>query len=94
MDVKIGGMVMIVPTFLAAVFLTYISRAHRSELFHNLAVTAWITANAIWMIGEFYFKDTLRPYAIVFFILGLLVIAFYYLFLYKKDIAEGNELNS
>jgi hypothetical protein len=41
-------------------------------------------ANTIWMIGEFFFDDTLRPYSIVFFLAGLLLIFYFYLFVYKK----------
>jgi hypothetical protein len=36
------------------------------------------------MIGEFYFDDAFRPYSIVFFIAGLLLIIYFYLFVYKK----------
>jgi hypothetical protein len=30
------------------------------------------------MIGEFFFKDTLRPVAAVFFVIGLLLVSVYY----------------
>ncbi|UPT66212.1 MAG: hypothetical protein M0D57_17275 [Sphingobacteriales bacterium JAD_PAG50586_3] len=85
MDFHVGGIIMLVPTFLAALHIIWLSRANRTDLFHNIAVGCWITANGIWMIGEFFFKDTLRPYAIVFFIIGLLTIAAYYLFFHKKE---------
>ena len=49
------------------------------ELLHSLAVVFWITANGIWMVGEFYFKDGSRGLAIPFFIAGLVCVAFYYL---------------
>lgn len=89
-DFHIAGVIMVVPTFLAAVHITWLSRKNRMELFHNMAVSSWIIANGIWMIGEFFFKDTLRPYSIIFFAIGLLVIAIYYIFLYKKeDAAEA-----
>jgi glucose dehydrogenase len=93
LDYKIAGMVMIVPTFLAAFVIVWLGRANRADLFHNAAVCSWITANGIWMIGEFFYNDTLRPYAIVFFILGLSLIAFYYLFLHKKE-EEPTETDS
>lgn len=88
MDYKIPGMIMVVPTFLAAVHIVWLSRGTQTDLFHNLAVCCWITANGIWMTGEFFYNDTLRPYAIAFFITGLAIIAFYYLFLHKKDAEE------
>jgi hypothetical protein len=87
-DFKIGGMVMIIPTFLAAVHIVWLGRANRADLFHNAAVCSWITANGIWMIGEFFYDDTLRPYSMVFFILGLACIATYYLFFKKAEPTE------
>jgi hypothetical protein len=81
---KTGGMVMIVPTFLVAIHIAYRSRKNTADLFHNIAVCLWITANGIWMSGEFFFEDGLRNYALVFFILGLIVVAFYYLFKLPK----------
>lgn len=84
MDLKIAGMLMIIPTVFVAVWLTWRSLHDRADFFHNLAVCCWILANSIWMTGEFFFKDTFRPFAIVFFALGLLCVAYYYLFLRPK----------
>lgn len=73
------ALVMIVPTFIFALFITYYSRASKSELFHNLAVLMWIIANSVWMIGEFYFHDGLKEVAFTSFIIGLLLIGYYYI---------------
>ncbi|MFM9945410.1 MAG: hypothetical protein ACKVQB_09290 [Bacteroidia bacterium] len=78
-DLKIPGLIMIIPTISVAVYFTYKNRKIASELWHNLAIVFWITANSVWMIGEFYFDDTKRNYAIIFFILGLLSVAYNYL---------------
>ena len=75
---------MIVPTLFLAFYITYIFRKEISEFYHNLAVCLWIMANSSWMIGEFFFDDTLRPYATVFFLGGLGILAFYYIFIYKR----------
>lgn len=91
MNLKIPGMIMVIPTFIAALHIVWLSRANRADLFHNIAVCSWITANGIWMTGEFFYKDTLRPYAIGFFITGLTVIAFYYLFLNKTENDDATE---
>jgi hypothetical protein len=77
---KTGGMIMIVPTLFVAFYITFLSRKNIPELLHNIAVTCWIIANSIWMIGEFYFDDETRTFASIFFILGLAVILFYYLY--------------
>lgn len=69
---------MITPTLALAIYITFKSRQDKVELAHNLAVCFWIAANSTWMIGEFYYDDTFRPAAIVFFILGLSLMLFYY----------------
>jgi hypothetical protein len=71
-------MIMIVPTLLLAFFITFKFRDFKSELYHNLAVCSWITANSIWMTGEFFYDDTTRNYAAVFFALGFVFIGIYY----------------
>ena len=72
------GVIMIIPTVAFAIYITWLSRANKAELFHNLAVCFWISANSVWMTGEFFYNDSLRQQAIVFFVLGLLSIAWYY----------------
>lgn len=78
-DWHLAGCLMIAPTIGMALFITWFSRSHRREFFHNMAVCCWIFANSIWMIGEFFLDDTTRPMATVFFLLGLSVIGYYYL---------------
>ena len=84
MDIQVLGILMIFPTLFLAFYITFKFRKLTAELFHNLAVCFWIMANTIWMIGEFFFDDSLRPYSIVFFISGLVVLTWYYLFLSRK----------
>ena len=72
------GMVMIAPTLLLAFFITYKNREDKAELFHNLAVCSWITANSVWMTGEFFYNDTKRNYAAIFFALGFVFVFWYY----------------
>jgi hypothetical protein len=70
---------MIVPTFIFAIFITYNGRKSRSDLFHNLAVMMWISANSVWMIGEFFFQGGLNTIAFFFFIVGLLLVVYFYI---------------
>lgn len=91
LDFKVLGVFMIFPTLFLAFYITYLFREQLSELFHNLAVCFWIMANTTWMIGEFYFDDTFRPYATVFFISGLIIIAYYYLFVFRNSKSEELE---
>jgi hypothetical protein len=75
------GMIMIIPTAGLAFYIAWISRHDKAELFHNLAVCCWISANSVWMTGEFYYEDKTRIAAAALFIAGLLFIAFYYFFI-------------
>ena len=51
------GVFMIVPTLGAAIFITWRARANRIDFAHNLAVVFWISANAWWMVAEFFEFD-------------------------------------
>ncbi len=73
------GVIMFVPTLAIAVWIAWKSRADIGELLHCVAVVCWISANGIWMIGEFWFDDKKRHVAVPFFIAGLLCLGWYYL---------------
>jgi hypothetical protein len=73
------GLIMILPTLALAIYLTYLHRKTKSELLHNTAIVFWIGANSTWMIGEFFFNDSLRNWALLFFFAGLATIFYYYL---------------
>jgi hypothetical protein len=75
---KAAGLLMIAPTLALALFITWKNRSERAELMHNLAICLWICANSTWMIGEFYFEDTTRELAVVFFVGGLLSMLYFY----------------
>ena len=72
------AMAMIIPTILIAIWIVIKTRKMPTELAHNIAVLCWITANSIWMYGEFYDNDGTRPFALIFFISGLVSLAMYY----------------
>ena len=72
------GVIMIVPTAIMALYLTWESRGNRTELVHNIAVCLWITANSTWMIGEFFYDDKTKPNAQIFFLSGLVLLLVYY----------------
>jgi len=80
------GVFMIVPTLGAAIFITWRARADRADLAHNLAVVFWISANAWWMITEFFeFDETPlwfgisgRHWSMLPFLLGAFVLLRYY----------------
>lgn len=74
------GMIMIAPTLLIAIWITWKNRQIVAELAHNLAISIWIMANSIWMIAEFYGVDEqVKPYCIIPFSIGILILMYYYL---------------
>lgn len=86
MEAKLPGLIMIFPTLGFAILITIKNRLHKSELVHNLAVCLWISANSIWMTGEFFYEDSLRQPAIFFFIAGFIIMGRYYLLvLFRKQ---------
>src|SRR6266576_87429 len=51
------GIATIVPTLSVAIWIAWRNRQIKSELAHNLAIVFWISANAYWMISEFFEFD-------------------------------------
>jgi len=80
------GIFMIAPTLGAAIFITWRARANRTDFAHNLAVVFWISANAWWMITEFFeFDETPlwlgisgRQFSMIPFLLGAAVLIWHY----------------
>lgn len=74
------GIAMIFPTLAVAFYIAWRSRHIVAELTHNIAIALWIIANSVWMVSEFYkVDDKVKPYCIIPFSLGLLVLLYYYL---------------
>lgn len=81
------GIAMIFPTLIIAIIITFRTRRYMSEVCHNVAIVFWITANAYWMISEFFGFDDVTAYgnisykylAIIPFGIGILILAYYYL---------------
>jgi hypothetical protein len=84
---KVLGIAMIFPTLAIAVIIAWRTRQIKSELAHNLAILFWISANSFWMISEFMEFDSVpvllgitgKHLALIPFICGALVLAWYYL---------------
>ena len=87
------GIAMIFPTLIISIIIAWRTRSLTSELAHNLAVTFWITANSYWMICEFVgFDETPlafgvegKYFAMIPFAIGILILAYYYMFKTKKE---------
>lgn len=93
------GIFMIVPTLGVAIFITWRTRSMKSEFAHNLAVVFWITANAWWMLTEFFEIDEIalwygisgRQFAMIPFLLGAGVLVRYYVGLWAARDATNLE---
>ncbi|RYG44339.1 MAG: hypothetical protein EOO01_19710 [Chitinophagaceae bacterium] len=80
------GVIMLIPTLTVAIVITWQTRKLVAELYHNLAVVFWITANGYWMIVEFLgYDETLRIYTIIPFTIGLIFIITYYAYILPKQ---------
>ncbi len=84
------GVIMIIPTIIISIIIAWRTRKIVSELCHNVAITVWISANSFWMCSEFFGIDnhivlgniTVKQLAMIPFVTGVLILAYYYL-IYK-----------
>jgi len=91
------GITMIVPTLSVAIWIAWRTRNIKSELAHNLAIVFWISANAYWMISEFFHFDTMEVWrnftgkhlALIPFSIGALILLYYYLVQRPREIKEN-----
>lgn len=81
------GIAMIFPTLIIAIVIAVRTRQFMSEVYHNVAIVFWITANAYWMVSEFLGFDTrvlfgeytFKHLAIIPFVIGILMLGYYYI---------------
>ena len=91
---QVLGIIMVIPTLSVAIYIAYRTRNIRSELAHNLAVAFWISANSYWMISEFWGFDEVKVFgeyegkhlAMIPFIIGVIILAWYYLIQRPKEV--------
>ena len=91
------GITMIVPTLSVAIWIAWKNSHIKSELAHNLAIVFWISANAYWMISEFFHFDTMNVWrdftgkhlALIPFSIGALILLYYYAVLRPKELKEN-----
>ncbi len=89
---KTLGIIMIVPTLLVAIVISYKSWKEKDDEFWiNLAICFWISANSYWMICEFIDHEEVKNYAGIAFIAGMLCVAYFY---YKRLVVNkrNNEI--
>ena len=90
------GITMIVPTLSVAIWIAWKNRDIKAELAHNLAIVFWISANAYWMISEFFgFDDDLilgdvtgKHMALLPFTIGAVILLYYYVIQRPKELKQ------
>ncbi|MES2781130.1 MAG: hypothetical protein V4651_14650 [Bacteroidota bacterium] len=75
---RIGGVIMAFPTIAMAIYIAVKTRKEMHLLLPNLSVCCWICANVVWMLGEFFDFNHI-PYALSFFLSGIVCIAYYFI---------------
>ncbi len=96
MNWRLLGILMIAPTLIIAIVISWRTRKMVSELCHNLAITVWISANSYWMISEFFHFDSLplwgeysmKHLSVIPFVIGILLLAYYYIIWKPRHKAE------
>ncbi|WP_236652839.1 hypothetical protein [Chitinophaga vietnamensis] len=94
------GIAMIFPTLIISIVIAWRTRQFVAELCHNLAITVWISANSYWMISEFFHFDehhvyggiTYKHLAVIPFTIGVLILAYYYLYYQPRHKEETEEI--
>lgn len=77
MELKVLGVLMILPTIGIAAFIAGRTRSENT-FYLNLAICFWIIANAYWMCCEFLGVAELKNYAGFPFILGMISVVVFY----------------
>jgi hypothetical protein len=84
LELRTLGIIMIAPTLIVALIIAYKTRKV-AELYINVAISFWITANAYWMTCEFTDHVDLKNYAGIPFAIGFIFTGIFY---YKKVILK------
>jgi hypothetical protein len=88
LELKWLGAAMVLPALAIALWITYLTR-FSEEVFVNLAIFFWITANSYWMLVEFFNDNRYKNLAAIPFALGFVFVGiFYYRALVLKKTVE------
>lgn len=89
------GIAMIVPTLSVAIWIAWKNRHIVAELAHNAAIAIWIIANSMWMLAEFFaVDDKVKPYCIIPFSLGILILSWFYFIYSPLQRRRGNAVTA
>lgn len=72
----LGALVMI-PTIYLAIHIIF-KTLRSKDVFINIAIFFWISANSFWMMMEFFNDDLYKNYSLIPFSLGFVFVGIYY----------------
>jgi hypothetical protein len=84
LNFKTMGLMMVVPTLTVAFYFVLKSSKDLFQRISSMAVFCWISANAWWMISEFYFED-LKLFALLPFTIGFSLMLYYVYAIFTKS---------
>lgn len=77
LEIKWLGALMVPPALFMAIRICYLTRK-TEELYINLGIFSWITANSFWMLSEFFEASEHKNLAGFPFALGFVFVGWYY----------------
>lgn len=90
LEIKWLGALMIIPTLAVAVTIVF-KTIKSSEVFINLAIFCWISANSYWMCAEFFFDNQFKHLSAIPFAIGFVFVAAYYI---KVSLSKSKDSSS
>jgi hypothetical protein len=72
------GTLMIFPTISMAIYIVY-KTWNKREVFVNLAICCWVSANAWWMTCEFFDMMAFKMISLIPFLSGMALVLYYYM---------------
>ena len=77
LEIKWLGALMVPPALFMAARICYLTRK-TEDLYINLGILSWITANSYWMLSEFFAASQYKNYAGFPFALGFVFVGWFY----------------
>ncbi len=84
LNLKTVGLIMVAPTLSFALYFVIKSSKDFFQRISSMAVFCWISANAWWMLSEFFFED-LKHFALIPFISGFVLMLYYVYAMFSKS---------
>jgi hypothetical protein len=91
LELKILGALMIIPTLFLCAWII-IKTIKTPEVYINIAVLCWISANSFWMLMEFFNHSVYKNYAVIPFGFGFLFVGVFFIKNMTKKQKQPNEL--